>query len=359
MTSVAIVGAGVNGVCTALALAKEGCEVTVYDRGIPFDETSSKSSKLLHGGIRYLEHGHIKLVKHALADRAEWLQYAPRMTHTKRFYIPIYAGSSRGKVKLYAGAKIYELLAGAYSLGNSLYHDAYETVLQNPLIKTDGLIGSVSYLDVQMDDLEISRLLIQDAESIGVKFISNQKILKIDKNGGAHIEGQGWLKYDYLINAAGPWAFDLVSRSGIESEYKLNYLKGSHIVVKLFTQNPLVFQVEKDRRIVFVLPQGHNCIVGTTEVEVDIEERPICTSSEVEYLLNVVNSFLKKKIKETDVIDSYSGIRPIVFKRANNKSLSSASRDCQIEKIGSLVNIYGGKWTSAMRLGRRVSMMVD
>lgn len=105
---VAVIGAGVNGICSAIALAQEGCDVLVYDRKTPFSETSANSSKLLHGGIRYLEKGHIKLVRDALEDRAWWMKNAKEHTKIARFYIPIYKNHSRSQLKLYIGAKLYE-----------------------------------------------------------------------------------------------------------------------------------------------------------------------------------------------------------------------------------------------------------
>ena len=116
---VAIVGAGVNGVCTAIALAGAGHEVTLIDRGIPFAETSSKSSKLLHGGIRYLEQFRFGMVREALIERAWWLKEAPQFTRVSRFYIPIDDFSPRSRWVLYAGAKLYQLLAGHRGLGAS------------------------------------------------------------------------------------------------------------------------------------------------------------------------------------------------------------------------------------------------
>ena len=137
--TVAIVGAGVNGVCAAVALGELGHHVTLIDKGEPFAETSSKSSKLLHGGIRYLEHFHFGLVREALSERAWWLKEAPRYTTQRRFYMPIYQGMPRSRWLLYAGAKLYQMLAGRKSLGSSAYHSKRETLEANPHLSDIGL----------------------------------------------------------------------------------------------------------------------------------------------------------------------------------------------------------------------------
>jgi glycerol-3-phosphate dehydrogenase len=166
--NIAVIGAGVNGICCALALAERGCQVTVYESKTPFSETSSKSSKLLHGGIRYLEAFHFKLVREALADRAWWIENAPQHTKIHRFYIPIYKGKSRSRLQLYIGTKIYDLLSGKNSLGRSRYHSAKETLENNPILSPDGLLGAVSYIDVQMDDRSLSEWLIKKTKAQGI-----------------------------------------------------------------------------------------------------------------------------------------------------------------------------------------------
>lgn len=359
MLSIAIVGGGVNGVCSAIALAEKGFDVTLYEKGAPFNETSSKSSKMLHGGIRYLEHGHIKLVKIALRERANWLKYAGEFTKVSRFFIPIFSGNSRSRIKLFAGAKLYQYLAGPNSLGASHYHSALDAIIKNPSLKSDGLLGAVSYCDVVMNDVEIAKRLLKNAIDLGVKIISPTKVDAIKSTGSIFCNAMGWMDYDFIVNAAGPWASELIKNSNLDSKINLDYLKGSHLVLNREIENPLVFQSIKDGRIIFLIPQGKKTLLGTTEIKTCIKNIPICTEEEMEYLLKIANKFLLEEFTVNDIYSHYSGIRPLVNFGDKTPELSSVSRECFIDQQDRLINIYGGKWTSAMELGNSVAKLID
>lgn len=354
MTDIGIVGAGVNGVCCAIALARRGYKVTIYEAKKPFSETSSKSSKLLHGGIRYLENFQIKLVKEALEDRADWIKNIDQYTKIRRFYIPIYKKKSRSRFKLFSGVKFYELLAGKYSLGRSKYHTRQETIDQNPNLSIGGLLGSVSYIDVQMEDQKLSNWLIKKAESLGVIIKSNTPIRKIELDGSLILKSGDSVKHKKIINACGPWVKKLLDDSNIQSSHDLTLVKGSHLFIDRFIDNPLVIQVPEDGRIVFALPYDNKTLIGTTEVSYRIGEDIKCSNDEKDYLINSINSIYKKKIESSEIIGAYAGVRPIV-KTKKIKSFSNANRESLIENINDLTNIFGGKWTSAMRLGEKVS----
>jgi glycerol-3-phosphate dehydrogenase len=352
---VAVIGAGVNGICCAIALAEKGCKVTVYERKTPFSETSSNSSKLLHGGIRYLEAFHLKLVREALADRAWWIEKAEQHTKTTRFYIPIYKNKSRSRLKLYLGAKAYEWLAGNYSLGRSQYHSAKEALENNPSLSPDGLLGAVSYIDVQMDDRNLSEWLIERAESLGVLIRNRTPIQRIGINGSVELITGEVVRYSKIINACGPWVKELIDRSTIDSAYSLALVRGSHLIVDRLLANPLVIQVPSDSRIVFMLPLGKNTLIGTTEVMHKISDQISCSDLELKYLINAGNAVLNREISLAEVTHSYSGVRSIVSAKTSLDDLSKATRESAVETIGNLTNVFGGKWTSAMRLGQKVS----
>jgi glycerol-3-phosphate dehydrogenase len=352
---VAVIGAGVNGICCAIALAEKGCKVTVYERNTPFSETSSKSSKLLHGGIRYLETFHFKLVREALEDRAWWIKNAEQHTRINRFFIPIYKNNSRNRLKLYLGVKVYEWLAGQYSLGRSQYHSTKETLEHNPALSPEGLLGAVSYIDVQMDDRNLSEWLIRRAESLGVMIRNGTPVRRIETDGSVELINGEEVRHIKIVNACGPWVKELSDRSSINSAYSLALVKGSHLVVDRLLTNPIVVQVPSDGRIVFAIPLGSNTLIGTTEVTHKISDQISCSDHELSYLINAVNSVLNRKISPIEVKQSYSGVRPIVSAKTSLDDLSKATRDSAIETIGNLTNVFGGKWTSAMRLGQKVS----
>lgn len=356
--NIAVIGAGVNGICCAIALAEKGCKVTVYETKIPFSETSSKSSKLLHGGIRYLETFHIKQVREALEDRAWWIKNAEKFTKITRFFIPIYKEKSRSRLKIYLGAKFYEWLAGKNSLGESRYHNKSETLKLNPNLKPDGLLGSVSYIDVQMNDVGLSEWLLNKAESAGVVVQSNTCIKSISTDGLITKANGRSKKFTKVVNAGGPWAKQLIDGSGIDTKFDLALLKGSHLFVDCELSNPLVIQVPEDNRIIFAMPYNGKTLIGTTELKHEISNPVTCSNYEMDYLLDAVSSVLSKRLDRVDVITSYAGVRPIVSSKQSIKELSKANREAAIETIDDLVNVFGGKWTSAMRLGKMVSNQV-
>ncbi len=352
---IAVIGAGVNGICCAIALAEKGCKVTVYERKTPFTETSSKSSKLLHGGIRYLETYQFKLVREALADRAWWIENAEQYTKINRFFIPIYKNKSRSRLKLYLGVKVYEWLAGQYSLGRSQYHSSKETLEHNPALVPEGLLGAVSYIDVQMDDRNLSKWLIRKAESLGVIIRNSTPVHRIETDGSVELINGEVIRHIKIINTCGPWIKELNDRSSIDSAYNLALVKGSHLIVDGLLANPIVIQVPSDGRIVFALPLGGNTLIGTTEVTHKITDQIDCSDHELSYLINVANSVFNRKISTIEVRQSYAGVRPIVSSKTSLDALSKATRESAIETIGNLTNVFGGKWTSAMRLGQKVS----
>ena len=355
---VAIIGAGINGICSAISLAQRGCSVTVYERSSPFSETSSRSSKLLHGGIRYLENGHIKLVREALEDRAWWVQNAPKYTQVNNFFIPIYENSSRSRLKLYAGVKLYEYLASSYSLGPSKYHNLEATLKANNCLSSDGLLGSVSYFDVQMDDIGLSEWLVGKAHSLGAIILDHTCVDRLSPEGVVMLSNGKKAVYDKIVNACGPWVAKILAESCIKSDFSLAPVKGSHIIVDRSINNPIVIQIPEDSRIVFMLPHGNQTLIGTTEVVHDMECEITCSDQEINYLIEAVNTVLHEPLSANEIIDKYAGVRPIVSTEKEMSKLSKANRDSVLEKHEKIVSIFGGKWTSGMRLGEAVANIV-
>ena len=351
--SVAIIGCGINGIGTALAFSEKGYQVKIFEKGRAFAETSSKSSKLLHGGLRYLENGHFSLVQEALKERASWVQQVPNFAKSERFYLPIYKGRSRNRFVLYAGVKLYEILAGKHSLGKSKFHSAKDTLLNNPNLKKQDLLGSVSYVDVQMDDNQIALWLLEKAKSQGVEIREGVEVTSLDINGNVVLNDDEHYSFDYVVNATGPWAKKLLTANRIKSNFDMSLVKGSHLIVSRLTKNPMVLQNNDDGRIIFMLPSAEGSIIGTTEIPQKSTDSIICSEEETNYLLDIVNSYIAEPINHDAIIGSYSGVRPLVF-NSYDSSVSKISRDSATEQVGSLINIFGGKWTSGLSLGQKV-----
>ncbi len=356
---IAVVGAGVNGTSIATACAKRGFEVTLFDAGTPFAETSSKSSRMLHGGIRYLEQGHIKLVREALIERDEWQRMAPNATRIERFFFPIYKDSPRGRTTLFAGALLYQWLAGRFSLGKSRLHSRRDLLTSFPQLNSDNLRGGVSYCDLVMDDQALAEVLLSEAQSSGVTIYSETPVSDITTAGTLRANGD-ISSFDHVVNAAGPWASELVNQANIDSRFEIEHVRGSHLLLELSLPHALVFQAPRDNRIVFCIPQSASeVLLGTTEHPHRLEDPVDCTEAEVDYLLAVLNDHLEISVDRDRIKATLSGVRPIAKKRQSQLSnMSTASRDSEIEVLDSLINVFGGKWTSARHLGQKVAALI-
>ena len=356
---IAVVGAGVNGTSIATACAKRGFDVALFDAGTPFAETSSKSSRMLHGGIRYLEQGHIKLVREALIERDEWQRVAPNATRVERFFFPIYKDSPRGRTTLFAGALLYQWLAGRFSLGKSRLHSRQDLLTTFPELNPENLRGGVSYCDLVMDDQALAEILLNEARSSGVTIYPNAPVSNLTPDGALAVKGEGF-SFDHIINAAGPWASDVLTKANIDSTFDIEHVRGSHLLLELSLPHALVFQVPTDNRIVFCIPQSADeVLLGTTEHPHRLEEPIECSEAEVDYLLAILNSHLNISVGRERIKTTLSGVRPIAKNRQSRlTNMSTASRDSEIEVVDSLINVFGGKWTSARHLGQKVASLI-
>ena len=355
---IAVVGAGVNGVSIATACASLGHQVQLFDESTPFDQTSSASSRMLHGGIRYIEQGHIGLVREALIERDGWLRFAPNATRVERFYFPVYQGSKRGRWLLFAGTLIYQWLAGRFSVGTSQLHNSEDLKHVFPNLIPQGLRGGASYCDVVMEYEPLIQCLIDEARKQGVRIVENTRIERLYSDGRLDTVNQT-LEFDRVINAAGPWAAKLLEDSRIESDFTIDHVRGSHLIVKASFPHALVLQAPK-RRIIFVIPlDAEHMLLGTTEQKHDLLDPIVCTDAESAYLLEILNQHLSDPLSANHIVSSFAGVRPIVRPRGTPlHDMSSASRDSEVEIIDRLITVFGGKWTSARRLGEKVAALV-
>ena len=213
-------------------------------------------------------------------------------------------------------------------------------------------------LYVQMDDYQIAEWLKNQALNKGVILKENHEVLTFSNNGSLKTNSSSSENYDFIINAAGPWTKELLNKNNINSKFDMSLVRGSHLIVNLKIQCPLVLQSEKDGRIIFMLPLKNLCLIGTTECKHLIKDPIVCTQIERDYLLNIINSYVDVHLTSKDIVDEYAGVRPLVF-NSNTKDISKISRDSAIELNQSLINIFGGKWTSGLSLGHKVSNMIE
>jgi glycerol-3-phosphate dehydrogenase len=357
---VAVVGGGINGAGITWELARKDYDVTLFEKGTCGAQTSSATTKMIHGGVRYLEGLHFGLVHEALHDRAWLLRHLPQLVHKIEILLPIYADSPRSRFEIRLGLTLYDLLAGRQNIAR---HHALtkEQLLQRAPLVRQGLRGGFSYWDAQVDDAALVRAVVQSAEREGAVVREQTPVVALRR------EGEQWIvrtargdesRFDLLINAAGPWMNELLARNGIRARYRLSLVRGSHLVLRQrVSEYGLLLQSTTDRRVFFVLPWKETTLVGTTEVlQTEPPDDVHATDEEIEYLLARYNRYFRNRLTRDDVASTFAGVRPLVGRAANP---SAIGREYRVIRNGNLINVFGGKMTTFMTLARRVSYRVD
>lgn len=335
----------------AWAFSREGYKVDLYEQNALISATSRASSKMLHGGIRYLEQGHFRLVKEALQERAWWLKQAPSLAHQVELLLPVYRGVGRSRWVVRLGTALYNWLAKGSGFSVGRWYKAKEVLSELPDLKSEGLIGAYSYWDGQMDDYKLGMWASVQAKNSGVSICEGLKVTNVDPELGCfNVAGQT-KEFDLIVNATGPWAKQLLNQSAIESEYALDLVQGTHILVRGELRKGCVLQVAKEKRILFTLPYQGKTLIGTTERKIANPEDCGIAEAEVNYLLKTYNRYFVSQLKRDDVLEAFCGVRPIV---ASKKNFSRASRESVLEKNGKLINVFGGKWTTSRSLAKSV-----
>jgi glycerol-3-phosphate dehydrogenase len=353
---IAVVGGGINGSGVAWELARRDYDVTLFDKGRCGAQTSANTTKLIHGGIRYLERGHVGLVRESLRERAWLLEHLPQLVHKIEFFLPVYDDSPRLRATLAVGLMLYDALAGRANIAKHRPIGAEEIVARVPLTP-ERLRGGFRFWDAQTDDYAMARAVVASAIRDGATVREQTRVASLQRDGKQWIVN-GDERFDFVVNAAGPWMNDLLAANGIRSRYLLSLVRGSHIVLRQRVADvALLLQSLNDRRVFFVLPWKGTTIVGTTEV---LHAEPMngvaASEEEIDYLIARFNRYFRTPISRDDVASTFSGVRPLVGRAANP---SAIGREYRIERHGNLVNIFGGKMTTFLSLARKVAMRVD
>lgn len=348
---VGIIGGGINGLCCAWVCAQAGHKVHLYERGKLANETSRASSKLLHGGLRYLEQYEFRLVREALRERDAWLERVPELTETLRLVIPIYRRVRRGRWLIGSGLFLYDRLAGKSILPSACWIGPEELMQRDPHLLSEGLIGGYEYSDGQMDDHRLALWVAEQARQLGANLYEQMEVSKLDANGTIQA-GSYRIEYDRLINVTGPWATALLEKSGLSTDYKLDTVRGSHLLLRRECPQAYLLEIPDERRIFFVLPWQGSTLAGTTEVRQRLTD-PITVSIEEEhYLLRAYGHYFPKQNGAELVTERYAGLRPLLYSASDP---GKATREYAIERKGKLINVFGGKWTTAHALARKVA----
>ncbi|UCH46989.1 MAG: FAD-dependent oxidoreductase [Betaproteobacteria bacterium] len=350
----AIIGAGINGIMSGWALLEEGHDVVMFEQADPMGATSSASTKLLHGGLRYLEHGDFALVREGLRARAWWLERAPQHTRSIEIAIPVYRDSARSRLTLKAGLVAYEFLAGRYRLGGHYWLNGTDLLQRVPHLRSNGLRGAYLFQDGQMNDRALGNWALSQIVGMGAEVVSPVYVERIDTDGVV-VTSQGKQKFDGVINACGPWAAALLQRSNVSSRHGLDLIRGSHLLVARRHECGFLVESPDDARPCFVLPYEGYTLIGTTEVRQALDEPIECSEQEIAYLSRVYEAFFDDKLEPAGVVSTFAGVRPLVA--SAEREVSAMTRESAIECQGRILTIFGGKWTTSRELGLRVAIM--
>lgn len=356
---IALIGGGINGAGIAWELARRDYEVTLFEKGRCGAQTSSATTKMIHGGIRYLENFHFALVRESLRDRAWLLEHLPTLVKPIEILLPVYDDSPRGRFTIRLGLTLYDLLAGRANIAKHEALTADQLMARVPLTPAS-LRGGFSFHNAQVDDYALARLVVASAINEGTTVREETRVTALRRNGKSWIvataSGEG--RFDFVVNAAGPWMNALLDENRIRSRYRLSLVRGSHLVLKHRVADAgMLLQSLNDRRVFFVLPWKDTTLVGTTEVmHRDSLESVHATDDEIDYLLARFNRYLHDPIGREDIASTFAGVRPLVGRSTNP---SAIARDYRLERRGSLLNVFGGKMTTFRSLAEKAAMRVD
>ncbi|EAU42712.1 aerobic glycerol-3-phosphate dehydrogenase [Fulvimarina pelagi HTCC2506] len=386
-----IIGGGVNGCGIARDAAGRGYSVTLAEMNDLASATSSKSTKLFHGGLRYLEYFEFSLVREALHEREVLLKAMPHIAWPMRFVLPYnskmrfetdtpaskllstimpWTKGRRPAWMIRLGLFIYDAMGGRTILPGAKSVDLDRDPAGVPL--KDEFKTAFEYSDCWVEDSRLVALNARDASARGARIMTRCKVNRADREDGHWVvetenteNGERRTFHArMLVNAGGPWAADVIARSSrANDEHSVRLVRGSHLVVpKLFDHDKAYFLQGEDGRIIFVIPYETDfTLIGTTDQEhADPEEKPETSTKERDYLLSFVNRYFEKSLEAEDVVWDYSGVRPLFDDGASSATAATRDYVLKLDRNGApLLNIFGGKITTYRRLSEGALSHID
>jgi len=366
---VTVIGGGIHGAGVAQAAAAKGYKVLLLEKNKIAAGTSSRSSKLIHGGLRYLEHFEFKLVFECLREREILLSIAPELVKLIPVYIPVYKKSSRTRLEIRLGLTLYSIL------GRFKKNTFYKKVSKSKWheldgLETENLLAVYQFYDAQTDDVKLTQAVINSAQKLGAKIIVPGELLRVDNidNGYniTYMEADSVVDCNTktIINAAGPWINDVLEIiSPTENKIKFDLIQGAHIILDQQI-NKGIYYVESpaDSRAIFVIPWKGKALIGTTETLFSGNlEDVVALDKEVDYLLCNYNYYFsrKKPSVRKDVVTKFAGLRVLM---SSNDIAFKRSRDTYLiahNKKSDFVTICGGKLTAYRHTADRVLKMIE
>jgi glycerol-3-phosphate dehydrogenase len=362
---VLIIGGGATGLGAAVDAASRGYRTLLLEQHDFAKATSSRSTKLVHGGVRYLKQGNISLVRESLRERARLLHNAPQLTRRQSFIVPAYGAFDRTFYGV--GLKMYDALSGKFSLGPSQLISRAEALREMPTVQSAGLRGGVRYFDGQFDDARLVIALANTLHDLGGFAANYVRVTRLLKEG-TRISGviaqnqESGCEFEInarvVINATGVFTDAVRQLDDLASHGMVSASQGAHIVVDrrfLPGESALMVPKTKDGRVLFAIPWHSRVVIGTTDTpvhETPLEPRPM--AKEIEFLLEHAKLYLATAPGERDILSTFAGLRPLV-KAGAGAATKKLSRDHTIVVSNSgLVTITGGKWTTYRKMGEDV-----
>jgi glycerol-3-phosphate dehydrogenase len=347
-----IIGGGINGAAIAREAALNGLSVMLVEKDDLASHTSSASTKLVHGGLRYLEYYEFKLVREALQERERLLRAAPHLIYPMHFVLP-HENAVRPWWLVRLGLLLYDTIGGRITLPRSRSLRKSDTGYLMPL-KRPGK-GFV-YSDAWVDDARLVVLNALDAARHGAVIATRTALVSARRAGDmweAHLSTGHMISARAMVNAAGPWVAQALALTGTNARSGVRLIKGSHIVVpRLFDGDQAYMLQQPDKRIVFAIAyEGGNTLIGTTDVAVERPEDAVISADEISYLCAAANRYFIKQIAPADVIRTYSGVRPLYDDGASEAKAVTRDYVLELDANGPLLlSIFGGKITTARHL---------
>jgi glycerol-3-phosphate dehydrogenase len=364
-----VIGGGITGAGVARDAARRGLRTALVEQDDFASGTSSRSSRLIHGGVRYLEHGQLHLVFESSSERRTLRRIAPHLVRPLDFVWPVYAGARVPRWKLAAALTLYDLLALFRNVARHERLDARGVLAREPRLLPTALVGGARYWDAATDDARLTLATVRSAEADGAVVLNHARVTALSRAGGRvtgarlldTIDGTSVdIDARVVVNATGPWSDAVDALAGGSSQHHVRGSKGVHVSVareRLGNTSALTLLAPRDGRVMFILPAGDFAIIGTTDTYENVAPEEVRASmADVEYLLEAANHFFPTAhLTRDDVISAWAGLRPLAADSADAPDPGSASREHAIgERLPGLVSVTGGKLTTYRAMAREV-----
>ena len=386
LLDVLVIGGGITGAGVALDAAARGYRVGLIERGDFASGTSSRSTKLVHGGIRYLPELDFPLVREALIERGRLLRNAPHLARPLSFVLPLYASSRRpvglpvappfgiglGAI-LDTGLWLYDQLAGKENVGEHRRISVAEVAERAASLTPDGLKTGFIYYDAQADDARLTLAVLRSAAERGALLANYVEATGFVRGAGGRVAGvvvrdrlsgeTHTISARHVVNATGVWAEAVERLAGEAQELEIAPSKGAHLVFARETlglgDEAVVLPETKDGRIIFIVPWRSRAIVGTTDEPASLADEGVATADEIDYLLAHLNRYLRRPVTREDIVSTYAGFRPLLRLRRSRTPARLSRAHEVVESADGLISVSGGKLTTYRKMAQDVLDRVD